>query len=84
MAQRPRNELSARSVESSGKAVDGTACWTEAQAVALARDTGTCSFVLEEGASAYSCIGRLNDSTVGILYERADRISFATLPLAVL
>jgi len=42
------------------------------------------SFVLEEGPSAYSCLGKLSDTTVGVLYERADRISFATLPLSVI
>jgi len=42
------------------------------------------SFVLEEGPSAYSCLGRLSEDTIGVLYERADRISFATLPLKML
>ena len=40
--------------------------------------------MLEEGGSAYSCLGHLDERTIGVLYERADRISFATLPLEVL
>jgi len=37
--------------------------------------------VLEEGAAAYSCLGMLDARTVGVLYERADCISFAAVPL---
>lgn len=46
--------------------------------------TWTSMFLLEEGPSAYSCMGILSQGTIGVLYERADRISFATLPLDTL
>lgn len=42
--------------------------------------TWTASFVLEEGASAYSSLQLLGDGRLGVLYERADRISFASIP----
>ena len=38
------------------------------------------SFVLEEGAAAYSCLGRLSSGALCCCYERADRISFAVIP----
>lgn len=36
--------------------------------------------VLDDGPSAYSCLGRLSNGSLGVLYERGDRISLATVP----
>ena len=41
------------------------------------------SFCLEEGPSAYSSLAMLSDGRLGVLYERADRISFASIPSTV-
>ena len=38
------------------------------------------SLVVEEGPSAYSALQLLANGRLGVLYERADRISFATIP----
>lgn len=46
--------------------------------------TWPCSHLLDEGPSAYSCMGRIDQNTIGILYERADRISLAMVPLSLL
>ncbi|KAL3897195.1 MAG: hypothetical protein SGPRY_013102 [Prymnesium sp.] len=46
--------------------------------------TWSSSYLLEEGPSAYSCMGKLDADTVCVLYERADRISYAILPLSLL
>jgi len=37
------------------------------------------AFVVEAGPSAYSALGLLSNRRLGLLYERADRIAFATL-----
>ena len=39
-------------------------------------------FLLEEGASAYSCMGLTHDGCLGVLYERGSQISFARIPSA--
>ncbi len=33
-------------------------------------------YCLEEGPSAYSCLGRTADGALACLYERADRLSY--------
>ena len=38
------------------------------------------AMVLEEGASAYSSLALLTDGRLGVLFERGDRISFASIP----
>jgi len=37
------------------------------------------SFVLDEGPSAYSSLGRLPDGSLGVLFERGDKISLASI-----
>jgi sialidase-1 len=44
--------------------------------------TWRCSFLLEEGAAAYSCLGLTHDGCLGVLYERGNVISFARIPSA--
>jgi sialidase-1 len=48
---------------------DGGATWSRA-------------FCLEEGPSAYSCLGLTHDGYLGVLYERGGQISFARIPSA--
>ena len=38
------------------------------------------ALLLEEGASAYSCMGLTHDGFLGVLYERGHQISFARIP----
>lgn len=38
------------------------------------------SFVLEEGGAQYNSMGLLSSGALCVMYERADRISFATIP----
>ena len=40
------------------------------------------ALLLEEGPSAYSCMGLTHDGALGVLYERGGVISFARVPSA--
>ena len=41
--------------------------------------TWTTSLVLERAAAAYSSLARMGDGRLGVLFERADHIAFATI-----
>jgi len=45
-------------------------------------ETWGASLVLEDGPSAYSCMGLTHDGYLGVLYERDHQISFARIPSA--
>ena len=45
-------------------------------------ETWSMAFTLEEGASAYSCMGLSHDGCLSVLYERGGVISFARIPSA--